>query len=390
MHAAMPLPGGTTRKNRATLAFLLAFSSVFSRTTSAQTRTAFLDEPDVPPNFTLDVETGTRLRPQLLSQSLPATGRYTVGGSVFKELIQKPPAFGTRFAWELRIINNHQLNAYASPEGTIYVEGGLAQLAGQSTGLWAAILSHEITHIVRRDWARRYLYQKSMERDSTPTIVLGDPGLPFASWSDSQRASEDLARFCRKLELEADRESLMLMARAGYHPHFVPALHHLLHVNGSGTAHASLYAMHPCWEERDRELMRAYVSASIEFEHLWPRWYASPGGNPPIVIFVAKPTAKRTSSKEWEIQIPMRCENLVGAVEVVLRVSSLANAWHTIDEPARELRQLTGCTSQLTTITFILPAVPDQGKAIAHRADVSVFDAWGAPLARVELPKLSR
>ena len=65
------------------------------------------------------------------------------------------------------------------------------------------------------------------------------------------------------------------MAQAGYHPDFVASLHHLLHAQGMA-ASKSLYAMHPCWEERDKELTRAYTDASIEFEHLWREWYSSP------------------------------------------------------------------------------------------------------------------
>lgn len=361
----------------------------------AQAPGSFSDGPQIPPNFHLDIETGTRLRPQLVAQSMAATGRYAIGSTVFKRLIaQLPVPSPTKFDWELRIVNDDQLNAYSSPEGTIYVGTDLAQLADQSTGLWGAILSHEIAHVVRRDWARRYLYQKSLERDSAPAIVLGDPGLPSASWSDSRTASENLGRFCRQLELGADRDSLMLMARAGYHPHFVPALHHLLHAQSSGAAPTSLYAMHPCWEERDRELMDAYINASIEFERRWPEWYASPGGNPPVLVFAATPTVKKTSAKEWEIQIPMRCQNLVGAVEVVLRIAPVSGnvRWpeHFLDQPRSEfeLRQVTGCTSPLTTVSFTLPASFDWSKSSAHWADVNVFDAWGAVLTRVAVPKL--
>ncbi|HXY04116.1 MAG TPA: M48 family metalloprotease, partial [Terriglobales bacterium] len=162
--------------------------NVFLTASLAQVHEPFLDRPDVPPNFKVDVETGVRLRSRFFAQSSPPTGRYAIGGVVFTRLIKQLPSSDTRFPWELRIIDDKQLNAYASPEGTIYIESGLAQLAGQNSGLWAAVLSHEIAHVVRRDWARRYLYQKSLERDSTPAIVLGDPGLPSASWSDSQRA----------------------------------------------------------------------------------------------------------------------------------------------------------------------------------------------------------
>jgi hypothetical protein len=353
-----------------------------------------LDGPQIPPNFNLDLETAARLRPQLVAQSMPATGRYATGRLVFDRLREQVPKPSVpKFAWELRIVDDDQLNAYSSPDGTIYVETGLARLAGPSAGLWAAILSHEIAHVVRRDWARRYLYQKSLESGGAATIVLGDPGLPSVSWTDSEKASENLGRFCRQMEIEADREGLMLMARAGYHPDFIPALHHLLHAQNSGASAASLYAMHPCWEERDRELSRAYIAASIEFEHRWPEWYASPGGNPPVVVFAEAPTVRKTGSKEWEIQISMRCENLAGAVEVVLRAdsasSNVARPERFPDQPDSdsEVRQLTGCTSPRTTIAFTLVASSDRSKPGAHWTDVYVLDAWGAVLARADVPK---
>jgi Zn-dependent protease with chaperone function len=353
------------------------------------------DEPQIPPNFKFDLETAARVRPQLLAQSMPPTGRYAIGRLVFERLVgQLPRPSVAKFAWELRIVDDDQLNAYSTPDGTIYVETGLVRLADPSAGLWAAILSHEIMHVLRRDWARRYLYQKSLESGGGATIVLGDPGLPSASWIDSQKASENLGRFCRQMEIEADREGLMLMARAGYHPDFVLALHHLLHAQGSGASAASLYAMHPCWEERDRELSRAYIAASIEFENRWQERYASPGGNPPVVVFAEAPTVKKTGSKEWEIRIPMRCQNLVGAVEVVLRADSVsrkvAYPERLPDQPESEseLRQLTGCTSPQTTITFALGDSSDRSKPGARWTDVYVLDAWGSVLARADVPKL--
>lgn len=352
-----------------------------------------LDAPQIPPNFNVDLQTAVRLRPQFIAQSVTPTGRYAIGQFVLERLLEqvvKPAPL--KFAWELRIVYDGELNAYSSPDGTIYVETGLAKLADQSAGLWAAILSHEIAHVVHRDWARRYLYQKSLEGGSA-VITLGDPGLPSASWTDAQKASSKMAKLCRQLEIDADREGLMLMARAGYHPDFVPALHHLLHAHNSGTTPASVNAMHPCWEQRDRELMQAYVAASIEFEHRWPEWYASPGGNPPILVFAEAPTVRKNSTKEWEIQLPMRCENLAGAVEVVLRYGSAAKkvADSSFDPLSHDLevRQLTGCTSPRTMISFTV-ADSDRDQLGAGWADVYVLDASGGVLTRAEVPKLPR
>jgi len=346
--------------------------------------------PEVPDKFNLDMKTAARLRPELLAQSAAPTGGYAIGRRVLDTLVGQVQNTRRKYSWELRIVDDGLLNAFSSPDGTIYVESGLADLAGQSAGLWAAILSHEMAHVVRRDWARRYLYEESL-RSGSGLVVLGDPGLPSAAWEDSKKASEDLARFCRQLELEADIESLMLMARAGYHPDFVPALHHLLHAQNSGETARSIFGMHPCWEERDRELDRAYIVASIEFEHRWQDWYASPGGNPPILVFADKPSVRKTGAKEWEIRVPMRCQNLAGAVEVVLQTYSLSPASQTRVEQvptstsasSDEVRQLTGCTSPKTTVTFTV--TEDSRKPLA---EVFVLDGEGAVLARAAIPKL--
>ena len=351
--------------------------------------------PEVPSQFKLDMETAARLKPELMAQSVAAAGHYATGRLVFERLIQQvQPASSVKVTWQLRIVENDGLNAYSSPDGTVYLENGLATMVGPSAGLWAAILSHEIAHVVRRDWARRYLYQKVLETSGSQNIVLGDPGVPQASWSSSEKASADLGRFCRQMELEADHEGLMLMARAGYHPDFVPALHHLLHAHSSGPKTASLYAMHPCWEERDHELGGAYTKASIEFEHRWREWYASPGGNPPVVVFADSPLVKKHGSKEWEIQIPMHCQNLAGAVEVVVRadpgrkeIMRLGELSDTEDREY-EVRQLTGCTSPRTTVVFELADLVAKQKPGTQWTDVYVIDGWGSVLARADLPKL--
>lgn len=351
--------------------------------------------PEVPSQFKLDIETAARLKPELMAQSVAPSRRYAIGRLVFERLVQQVrPALTVKPAWQLRIVEDDGLNAYASPDGTVYVENGLVSLAGPSAGLWAAILSHEIAHVLRRDWARRYLYQKQLASGSGAAIVLGDPGLPAASWTDADKASADMGKFCRQMEIEADRDGLMLMARAGYHPDFVPALHHLLHARAAGPSNTSIYAMHPCWEQRDRELSGAYTEASIEFEHRWREWYASPGGNPPVLVFAEAPLVKKTGSRQWEIRVPMHCQNLVGAVEVVLRADPERNEvmrraqLSDSEDREAEVRQLTGCTSPRTTVIFAIADLAARRKPGTQWTDVYVIDAWGAVLARADVPKL--
>jgi hypothetical protein len=153
-------------------------------------------------------------------------------------------------------------------------------------------------------------------------------------------------------------------------------------------------------EERDRELNRAYVTASIEFARRWPEWYASLGGNPPVVVFAEEPTVKKSGAKEWQIQIPMRCQNLAGAVEVVLstdaargatsRLEHLPDHLEANEDLQPDARQLTGCTSPKTTITFTVGDTSTRPKPGAQWTDVYVLDAWGSVLVRADLPKLPR
>jgi len=53
-----------------------------------------------------------------------------------------------------------------------------------------------------------------------------------------------------------------------------------------------------------------------------------------------------------------------------------------------EIRQLSGCTSPRTTVTFNLDESFPQEEFAAHWTDIYVLDASGAVLARADVPKL--
>jgi Zn-dependent protease with chaperone function len=337
----------------------------------------------VPSNFTADAAFAARVRSLLLPYSEPATNRFAVGQQVLETLLRQLPADRTRFSWDLRIAKGAG-NVFSSPDGTIFVDEDLAQLMASrsrsSAGLWAAALSHEISHIVRRDWARRYLFQKSLEQAGASQVTLGDAGVFSGSWVDARGASSQLASFCQTMELEADANGLMLMTRAGFDPDFVPALQHLLEGQPGQTEGNIFDPSHPRWNEREQHLQKLYLAAGKEYDRLWPDRYASPGGNSPTVVYAGSPTAKRVSSGEMEVLIPLHCRNLVGAVEVVLRITTSDSA------AATEQRQITGCTSDRTLITFTAPS-PEVRKGISHvQAEVSVLDDSGGMLTHSFAP----
>ncbi len=338
-----------------------------------------LPSETVPFNFNADAAFAARVRSLLLPYTQPATGQYAVGQQVLETLLQQLPADRAKFSWDLRIAKGAG-NVFSSPDGTIFVDEDLAQLMGSRSGLWAAALSHEISHIVRRDWARRYLFQKSLEQAGSSQITLGDAGVFSGSWVDARSASSQLASFCQTMELEADADGLMLMTRAGFDPDFVPALHHLLEAQ-PGQSEGNIFdPSHPRWNEREQHLQKSYLAAGKEYDRLWPDRYASPGGNSPAVVYAGLPSAKRVAIGEMEVLIPLHCKNLVGSVEVVLRITPSDS------EPPTEQRQFTGCTSDRTLITFTVPS-PEVRKGNSRvQAEVSVLDDTGGMLTHSVAP----
>ncbi len=152
---------------------------------------------DVPTNFKLDREIAARLRPALLRESEEPTGPFTTGAQVLRRLVQQTPLphKSAPLAWELRITKRPtELNAFSSPDGTIYVDLSLAQMLGTERGLWAAALSHEVAHILHCDWARRYLYEQSMRNDSATLLSLGESSTPSA-WTDPASSASMSSKF---------------------------------------------------------------------------------------------------------------------------------------------------------------------------------------------------
>jgi len=337
----------------------------------------------VPSNFTADAAFAARIRSLLLPYTEPATGQYAVGKDVMERLLRQLPAERAKFSWDLRIARGAG-NVFSSPDGTIVVDEDLAQVmasrTGSSAGLWAAALSHEISHIVRRDWARRYLFQKSLEQAGSSQIMLGDAGVFSGSWMDARGASSQLAGFCQAMELEADAEGLMLMTRAGFDPDFVPALHHLLE-GQPGQSEGNIFdPSHPRWNEREQHLQKLYLAAGKEYDRLWPDRYASPGGNSPTVVYAGLPSAKRVATGEMEVLIPLHCRNLVGSVEVVLRITAPDSGAPT------EQRQFTGCTSDRTLITFTVSSPEIRRGSSRVQAEVSILDDNGGMLTHSVAP----
>ena len=112
------------------------------------------DIPEVPRDFKIDVQTAARLRPQLLAESIAPTGRYSTGELVFQRLLRFVPSNPTLFKWQLRVVANDQLNAYASPDGSIMLKvvsrilRDRARVYGRQSFRTKSRMSYDVTGLV--------------------------------------------------------------------------------------------------------------------------------------------------------------------------------------------------------------------------------------------------
>ncbi|UZF91627.1 M48 family metalloprotease [Bosea sp. NBC_00550] len=118
--------------------------------------------------------------------------------------------------YEITILNSPVVNAFALPNGRLYVTRGLLALANDTSEI-ASVLAHEIAHVTAQHAVERA--EKEAESALVSQVVsqvLKDPSRGAAVRAGSKLS---LARFSRQQELTADQISVRNISRAGYDPY---------------------------------------------------------------------------------------------------------------------------------------------------------------------------
>lgn len=123
------------------------------------------------------------------------------------------------FKFEFRMLDSPVLNAVALPGGFIYVTRGLA-LKVQSEGELAAVLAHEIAHVVSRHGTEQLSHGQLMGFIST----LGG----FASPLPDLLTSLERLSYSRGDEMRSDDLAVRYLYQAGYHPDAVASFFEVL------------------------------------------------------------------------------------------------------------------------------------------------------------------
>src|SRR5439155_16058481 len=146
-----------------------------------------------------------------------------------KEVIQKlvPEAMkSSPLTIQVKIVKNPLLNAFAFPNGIIYVHTGILARMENEAQL-ATLLGHELTHATHRHTIQEL---RGSRRSSAALATLQMVALPFGVFGAAVTALgavgyvAAVTGYSRGREAEADQEGLALMVAAGYSPQEAPKL----------------------------------------------------------------------------------------------------------------------------------------------------------------------
>ena len=121
---------------------------------------------------------------------------------------------------QVKIIKNPLLNAFAYPNGVIYVHTGILSKMENEAQL-ATLLGHEMTHVTHRHTVENY---RSVKNISAALATVQMASIPFGVYGNlanllgSVGAMAAVTGYSRELETEADWLGLKLMVAAGYDP----------------------------------------------------------------------------------------------------------------------------------------------------------------------------
>jgi predicted Zn-dependent protease len=127
-----------------------------------------------------------------------------------------------RFAWDVMLIRNRTINAFALPGGYLGVHLGLIAVV-ESRDELASVLAHELSHVTQRHISRLMSKQSQQMPWVLAAMILGmmaaskNPDAANAAIAGGQAiAVQNQLNFSRDMEREADRVGFGVMADAGF------------------------------------------------------------------------------------------------------------------------------------------------------------------------------
>lgn len=159
--------------------------------------------------------------------------------------------------WRFEIIDQETPNAFALPDGHIYVSRGLLELANSEDEL-AGVLAHEVVHVAARHHAQQQTRATGVGLLALPALlagaVIGGPVGQVVQAPLLVLGAGVVASYGRDQEREADRVGQRLAAQAGYDPAalegYLATLQRWSESQEGATREPGFFDTHPATPER--------------------------------------------------------------------------------------------------------------------------------------------
>lgn len=167
------------------------------------------------------------------------------------------PEFNGRV--RVRIVKSPSLNAFALPNGSIYINQGLLARFDNEAQL-ATVLAHEGTHFVNRHSFRSQQNVKSSTAFATVSRILGIPVI------GDILAMSSIFGYSREMETEADNDGYRRLAAAGYSVREAPKVfeHLVAELKASDIKEPYFFSSHPQLQERIDNFSRLSENAAAK------------------------------------------------------------------------------------------------------------------------------
>jgi predicted Zn-dependent protease len=203
-----------------------------------------------------EVQIGQQINRQLVNQEIrlyrnPEITRYV--SEIGQRLAQQSKRPDIPYTFQ--VVNNREINAFATMGGFVYVNAGLVAAADNEAQL-ASVIGHEIGHI-----AGRHSIQQ-MRQQAIAQGLAAAAGLDRNTMVNlGVKVALQLPN-SRKDELQADQLGLYMLKQSGYAPSAMPAFMEKLLKRGGSVP--TFLSNHPATSDRIRALEQAIDPAEAD------------------------------------------------------------------------------------------------------------------------------
>ena len=163
--------------------------------------------------------------------------------------------------WQVHVVNSNQLNAFVLANGKIFVYKGLFDLV-QSDSELAAVISHELAHVVARHSAEGQSFASIL---AAVSVFLG-----FHLGGLNNILS---TTYSRTLEHEADEIGIHLMAKACYDPNAAVTLWKRFGLMDKNREQIEFLSTHPTHKNREERIKSKIPLVGDWKKHCKSKWW---------------------------------------------------------------------------------------------------------------------